>query len=74
VVIRNRPRTQQIAAQIFNEQRWAGIQWWSYQRPQWTVVALWASRSLTVASVDDLRGHPALDDAARILAKTRRGV
>jgi hypothetical protein len=29
---------------------------------------------LTVASVDDLRGHPALDDAARILAKTRRGV
>ncbi len=74
VVIRNRPRTQQIAADIFNERRWAGIQWWSYQRPQWTVVALWATGTLTVASVDELRGHPALDDAARVLAKSRRGV
>jgi uncharacterized protein YcaQ len=74
VVIRNRPRTQQIAADIFNEQRWAGIQWWSYQRPQWTVVALWATGKLTVASVEELQGHPALDDAARVLAKSRRGL
>ncbi len=74
VVIRNRPRTQQIAADIFNEWRWAGIQWWSYQRLQWTVVALWATGNLTVASVDELRGHAALDDAVRALAKSRRGV
>ena len=74
VVIRNRPRTQQIAADIFMERHWAGIQWWSYQRPQWTLVALWAPGKLAVASVNEVQGHPALADAARVLAKTRHGV
>lgn len=47
VIARNRPTTQAWAAQIFAEQnsggtrRWAGIRWWSYQRPHWTVLALW---------------------------------
>jgi hypothetical protein len=73
VVARNRPRTQQIAADIFNEGRWAGIQWWSYQRPQWTLAALWATLAVSCESVDAIPKHPALSDAARALAKNRRG-
>ncbi len=74
VVIRNRPRTQQIAADIFSEGRWAGVGWWSYHRPQWTVVALWDASGLTLRRVENLRGHPALDAAARTLSKPRRGI
>jgi hypothetical protein len=74
VVIRERPRTQQMAADIYSEHRWAGVQWWSYYRPQWTVVALWAADNLTVASVDDVAGQPALDEAAATLAVRRRRI
>lgn len=74
VVIRNRPRTQQIAANIFNEGRWTGIGWWSYHRPQWTAVALWDSSGLAIRRVEGLRGHPALEAAARTLSKPRRGI
>jgi hypothetical protein len=73
VVIRNRPRTQGIAARIFDEGIWAGIQWWSYHRPQWTLVALW-DEDLSLTGVDPLPGHPALDDAAALLAKVRLGI
>ncbi|MEJ7766053.1 MAG: RES family NAD+ phosphorylase [Acidimicrobiales bacterium] len=74
VVVRNRPRTQQIAADIFNEKRWSGLRWWSYHRPQWTAIALWAPSALAIRRVEDLRGHPALDAAARTLAKPRRDI
>jgi RES domain len=73
VVVRNRPRTQGIAVRIFDEGQWAGIQWWSYHRPEWTLVALWAE-DLTVVEVEPIAGHPALDDAARSLAKMRSGI
>jgi hypothetical protein len=73
VVVRNRPRTQAIAARIYREGRWAGIQWWSFYRPQWPVVALWEG-DLTVERVENLAPHPALDDAARELAKLRSGI
>jgi RES domain len=74
VVRRNRPRTQQIAESIYREAKWAGIAWWSYQRPQWTQIALWAADHLTIDRVEDLAGHPAVTDAAFTLAKSRRGV
>jgi hypothetical protein len=74
VVIRNRPRTQDIAARIFDEGRWAGIRWWSYHRPQWTVVALWTTDDLTVEGVESIPGHPAVIDAALTLAKVRSGI
>ena len=74
VVIRDRPKTQQIAAAIFDERRWAGLSWWSYHRPQWVVVVLWAGPNLTVRSVDPIPGHPALDEAASSLRKVRRGI
>lgn len=73
VVIRNRPRTQQIAAAIFAEGLWSGIQWWSYHRPQWTAVAIWSIGGLTVAEVDDISTHPGLAAAANTLSKPIRG-
>ena len=70
IVIRNLPRTQGIAAGIYNEGRWAGIQWWSYHRPQWTLVALWGAENLTVERIEAIPGHPALTDAAAVLDKS----
>jgi hypothetical protein len=74
VVIRNLPRTQAIAADIFRENRWSGIQWWSSQRPQWTVCALWETGALEIQEVRGIAEHPALADAARTLAKHREGI
>lgn len=74
IVIRNRPKTQKIAADIFDEGGWAGIRWWSYHRPQWVVVALWAADNLSVHDVEDIPGHAALDEAAESLVKARRGI
>lgn len=73
VVVRNRPRTQQMAAAIFAEGLWSGIQWWSYHRPQWTAVALWDLAGLIVDRVDDITSHPGLAAAARALSKPTRG-
>ena len=69
VVIRNRPRTQEIARQAHAEGRWAGLSWWSMHRPQWTLYVLWEAGSLTVEGVEPLPAHPALLDAGRLLAK-----
>jgi hypothetical protein len=74
VVIRNRPRTQQIAAAIYAERLWSGIQWWSYHRPQWTAIALWDLGPLAVLNVEDIATHPAVAAAARTLCKPRRGI
>lgn len=73
VVVRNRPRTQQIAAAIFAEGRWSGIQWWSYHRPQWTAVALWVIGGLALVGVDDIPTHPGLAAAVHTLSKPTRG-
>ncbi len=69
VVIRNRPRTQQLAAAVFAEGVWAGLNWWSMHRPQWTLQALWAVDALVLHSVDPLPGHPGTLDAGRLLGK-----
>jgi len=69
VVIRNRPRTQQIARAVHAEGRWAGLSWWSMHRPQWTLHVLWNQTALTVERVEPMAGHPGLLDAGRLLAK-----
>ena len=69
VVIRNRPRTQQIARAVHAGGGWAGLSWWSMHRPQWTLHVLWDHRALVVEGVEPLPGHPGLLDAGRLLAK-----
>lgn len=49
VVSRVRPMTQKWALNVFQEanhdgsRKWAGVRWWSYHRPHWTVYGLWAN-------------------------------
>ncbi len=76
VIERNRPATQAWALNIYNERNpgtgarlWAGVRWWSHHRPQWRVMGIWGVTP-TSLRVDPLNlGHPAVIDAARVLAK-----
>lgn len=69
VVIRNRPRTQQIARDAFNENAWSGLSWWSMHRPQWGLFVYWNLDTVQVERVEALPGHAAVSDAARLLGK-----
>lgn len=74
VVERNRSATQAWALRIFQErkgkaQRWHGVRWWSYHRPQWRILGLWdaSPRCVDVQPLD--LSHPAVVDAAQVLAR-----
>jgi len=80
VVIRNKAFTQSKAAALFAEthhdgrRRWAGVSWWSYHRPSWRNVMLWATPAepapLTPQSVQPLTlSSIAVIEAARALSK-----
>jgi hypothetical protein len=69
VVVRNRPRTQQIARQVFAEGKWSGLSWWSMHRPQWTLQVLWSSEGIALERIEPLPRHPAFRDAGLLLAK-----
>jgi hypothetical protein len=73
VVTRNQPVTRTWALRIFREPRgWAGVRWWSYYRPEWPIVGLWRDEGLRVRAAEPLSlDHPAVDEAARELAKER---
>ena len=83
VIARNRATTQHWALGIFQEtthdgsRKWAGVRWWSFQRPHWTVIGLWVAPGTTpqhhLVGVDPLNlSHPSVVDAARTLAKPIR--
>jgi hypothetical protein len=69
IIVRNRPRTQRIARDVFAEGRWSGLSWWSMHRPQWTLHLLWDVGIVSVEDVQPLPRHPGLRDAARLLAR-----
>jgi len=83
VIARNRATTQHWALNIFQEtthdgsRKWAGIRWWSFQRPHWAVIGLWVAPGAAphhhLVGVDPLDlSHPFVVDAARTLAKPIR--
>ena len=75
VVTRDRAVTQTWARRAFEEGRWSGIRWWSVLRPEWTVLGLWAWQgNVEARGVEELTRHPALEEAARVLARVRVGV
>jgi len=80
VVRRNRDRSQEVAQRVWMEMpttRVRGFRWWSYWRPEWTVVVLWSDDAdppwfslATVADVTPLHmGHPAVVIAADVLPR-----
>lgn len=80
VVGRNRPASQAWALRVFNQRdtagqrKWAGVKWWSFHRPHWSVLGIWETPGnpapLTLKSVDPLDlGNIHVQDAATSLGK-----
>ena len=69
VIERNRAYTQTIALEIHQEQRWSGIRWWSFHRPQWRVWCLWDIEPVCEEVQELDASHAAVRDAAGTLAK-----
>lgn len=74
VVARNYAVTQGWGLDIFNEGRWTGVRWWSFQRPHWTVFCLWEpvggpcpARYVDHEDLD--LSHRSIVDAARSLER-----
>lgn len=73
VVTRDRPVTRAWALRIFEEERWAGIRWWSYYDPRWGSHGVWAFDAVEVADVVPLSiGDAAVLEAADILRRVVR--
>jgi hypothetical protein len=73
IVIRNLAVTQGWGHRIWSEtdphtgaRAWQAVQWWSYHRPTWTVLASW--HRLEVVNIEPLDlEHPVIVDAAAAL-------
>nr|WP_271209449.1 RES domain-containing protein [Rhodococcus wratislaviensis]GLK33996.1 hypothetical protein GCM10017611_08390 [Rhodococcus wratislaviensis] len=76
VVTRNLTVTQGWGHRIWSEtephngdRAWQAVSWWSYHRPQWSVLASWLRPELV--RVEPLAlDHPAILDAAKALQRT----
>ena len=69
VVQLNRPATQLIASDIWSEQKWAGIAWWSGLHSSWQSVAIWSHDQLRLERLEEIADHPAFADAGRTLRR-----
>lgn len=82
VIERRRSVSQSWALDIFrettgNQRKWAGVRWWSFQRPHWRVFGLWVDPGqpapFDVKDVDILSvRHQAVIDAANSLGRATR--
>ena len=76
VVARNLAVTQAWGHRIWSERdphqpssrRWQAVQWWSYHRPVWTVLASWERPALVEVEPLDL-SHRAVREAAEALIR-----
>ena len=74
VVARNYSVTQAWGLDIHGEGQWAGVRWWSFQRPHWTVYCLWVPVGDPCPAIfiehEDLHlGHRSVLDAAHSLER-----
>lgn len=74
VVTRDRSVTQRWAAELFSQDRFVGVRWWSYYDARWGSLALWHADLLTVTDVEVLDdvAQPDFVEAAEVLARVRR--
>jgi hypothetical protein len=63
VVTRDRAVTQSWALGVHREDRWAGVRWWSYFKPEWGSFGIWDSTRLSVMEV------VALEDRADLVSE-----
>jgi len=74
VAARDRSVTQRWALRVFEENRWAGIRWWSHYDSRWGSFGLWNVSTLKLLDVAPLASdHPALVEAAATLARPWKG-
>ena len=80
IVKQNTGFTQPFALRVFHEQdgdgsqRWAGLSWWSFHRPDWTNVMLWETEEirppLALLRIEPLDlSHSAVVDSANELVR-----
>jgi hypothetical protein len=70
VVIRDYTRTRAWARRIYEQRKWAGLQWWSYYNSEWTSVGLWDISRLSVSDVEILRvDHEPFIEASRTIVR-----
>ncbi|WP_091764773.1 RES domain-containing protein [Blastococcus aurantiacus] len=75
VIDRNRGVSQGWALRAWEEtdgrgsQVWAGIRWWSFQRPHWRVLGIWGETPQCVDIQELTVHHPAVVDAANTLLR-----
>jgi len=70
VVSRDYTRTRSWARLIYEQRKWAGVEWWSYYDSRWTSVGLWDISALSLEHVEWLRlDEAALIEASRIIAR-----
>ncbi len=60
VITRDRAKTQAWARTVFAMEKFVGALWWSYYDPDWPVMGLWDSSSLTPIVVDAITTTHAL--------------
>lgn len=51
VVSRDYVRTREWARRIYEQDRWAGVRWWSYYEPHWASIGLWDLRQIAIEDV-----------------------
>lgn len=76
IVARNLPVTQAWGHRIWderqvddpNERVWDAVQWWSYHRPTWNVIASWRRPSLVDVAALSVE-HPAVKEAGASLIR-----
>lgn len=66
VVTRQRGTTQGWALEIFREERWDGVRWWSFHNPEWGSYGLWELNGLEVTDVTALADQVGLVQQAAL--------
>ncbi|MDP9019040.1 MAG: hypothetical protein M3N19_12070, partial [Candidatus Eremiobacteraeota bacterium] len=68
VISRDYDQSQAWALRLYQQNRWSGVSWWSFNDARWTSMGLWNLESIERFGVEPLGiDHPAFAEAARVL-------
>jgi len=71
IVSRDYDRTRRWARQLYTQNKWHGLRWWSYYNSDWASFALWDVGRLTIEEVTPLElGYAAIGEAARTIFRS----
>ena len=71
VITRDYDQSQAWALRLYQQEKWAGVKWWSFNDARWASIGLWQTDVVQKYGVDPIAmDHPALAEAAAVLAVT----